>query len=318
MIKYIGLFILLVAISYLYEKYKIKQEKEVTINQNDIIQKYLLNEHAISSNKPIVWVHIQYEMNSRNWVNFGSRNTTQLNQPYKHITIKSIIEQAREDFNVCLIDDDSFQKLLPKWSINLHKLSDPIKTHMRTLGIMKLLHTYGGFLVPDSYLALQPLYNIYQDGLSEHDCFVAEMKNNNISSTYTPTYPSHKFMGCIKGCQIIQDIMNYIEKLNSHDFTSEQDFMGNVDRKCYEYNQQKKINIIDGKLIGTKAVSDKVVLIDDLLQSSYINFIENLQGIYISSNDVLKRKKYQWFARMSPKQIYESDMIFAKYMLISN
>lgn len=318
--EYVGLFIVLLGVSYLYEKYKVKEEREIQVNENDIIQKYLLNEHAISSNKPIIWVHIEYDVNSRNWLSFGSRNTTQLNQPYKHITIKSIIESAEEDFNVCLIDDDSFYKLLPNWSINLSKLANPIKTHMRTLGILKLLYTYGGFLIPDSYVSLRPLRELYNIGLGGMDesCFVCETKNTGITSTYTETFPNHKFMGCTRENTIIGDMIQYIEHLNSRDFTSEQDFLGSVNRKCYEYIYNGAMKMIDGKLIGTKTRENKPVLIDDLLQSSYINFCDSLKGIHVNEREILIRKKYQWFARMSPEQIFNSDMLLSKYLLLSS
>jgi hypothetical protein len=78
------------------------------------------------------------------------------------------------------------------------------------------------------------------------------------------------------------------------------------------------MNMIDGKLIGCKTKDNKPVYIDDLLQSSYINFDKNIQGIYIPSNEILNRIKYQWFARLSPKQLYNANVILSKYLLLSN
>ena len=50
-------------------------------------------------------------------VDFHSRNTNNLNQPYLHLTIQSIIDHCSNDFHICLIDDDSFSKLIPEWDI---------------------------------------------------------------------------------------------------------------------------------------------------------------------------------------------------------
>ena len=57
--------------------------------------------------KPNIWIHIDYEKNSRNWKSFYSRNSRHLNQPYLHLTIKSIIRYCQDDFNICLINDDT-------------------------------------------------------------------------------------------------------------------------------------------------------------------------------------------------------------------
>ena len=53
-------------------------------------------------------------MNARWWKSFGSRNTKCLNQPYQYLTIKSIVDKCGEHFNICLIDDKSFEKLIPR------------------------------------------------------------------------------------------------------------------------------------------------------------------------------------------------------------
>ena len=45
------------------------------------------------SKKPIVWIHIPYEINSRSWDSFYSRNSENLNQPYLYLTIESIINR---------------------------------------------------------------------------------------------------------------------------------------------------------------------------------------------------------------------------------
>ena len=60
------------------------------------------------------------------------------------------------------------------------------------------------------------------------------------------------------------------------------------------------------------------VVIDELLGSSYINFSDNIVGIYIPADEVLRRTKYEWFARLSNDQLLESDIIVAKHILLSN
>ena len=78
--------------------------------------------------------------NSRLWSSFYSRTSHELNQPYLHLTIKSIIEKCGESFNICLIDDQSFEKIIPGWTINLDNLASPIKNHIRQLALARMLY----------------------------------------------------------------------------------------------------------------------------------------------------------------------------------
>jgi hypothetical protein len=326
MIKYIIIFIVITIVGILYDKYNKKINKELLANEYDLVKKYLLNDEAFSKNSPIIWVHLDYEINSRKWLNYGSRNTKALNQPYKHITIQSIINKSRGKFNVCLIDDESFDKLIPGWYIDMTRVADPMKTHFRTLGIAKLLYYYGGMTLPSSYLALKELDSLYSKGLSNSTAFVFETINRNMTTTIDNKkvlyYPNHKLMGCVKESPIMKELVLYLERLNSKDFTNEPEFVGHIDRWCFEKtletNLTRKMNLIDGKLIGVKDENNKPIYIDDLLSSTYINYTNDLQGIYIPDKELLQRTNYQWFVYLKPEEIYKSNTILGKYMLLSN
>lgn len=326
MLKYIIIFIIITVIGILYDKYNKKMNKELLSNEYDLVKKYLLNRDAFSKNSPIIWIHLDYEVNARKWLNFGSRNTKGLNQPYKHITIQSIINKSKGKFNVCLIDDNSFEKLIPGWYIDINRVSDPMKTHFRTLGITKLLYYYGGMNLPASYLALKDLDGLYNTGLQNTTAFVFETINRNMTSTIDNKkvlyYPNHKLMGCVKESPVMKDLMLYLERLNAKDFTNEPEFVGHIDRWCFqrtlEKEASKKMNLIDGSLIGVKTKSNEAVYIDHLLNSSYIDYSNELQGIYIPDNELLKRRNYEWFIHLKPDEIYKSNTILGKYMLLSN
>ena len=75
------------------------------------------------NNKPKLWIHMDYHINSRKWKNFMSRNSTDLNQPYLYLTIQSIINHNSNDFHICLIDDDAFEKILPNEIVNRPKFA---------------------------------------------------------------------------------------------------------------------------------------------------------------------------------------------------
>ena len=42
-----------------------------------------------------------------------------------------------------------------------------------------------------------------------------------------------------------------------------------------------------------------------------------MYGIWIPAEQILKRVKYEWFARMSPQQIFQGNFILAKYIVLA-
>ena len=79
--NYICLFVILMVLWLLYNRYQDKLTSEEDYENYDAIQKYLLNDSSLDNkNKPILWIPINYEYNSRNWLSFGSRSSVELNQ----------------------------------------------------------------------------------------------------------------------------------------------------------------------------------------------------------------------------------------------
>jgi hypothetical protein len=318
MLKYIITFLLLTLVGYLYDKYRTKMDSYDETENEKLIRKYLLNETYSPNNKPPLWIYVTNEVNARHWVSFGSRNTFDINQPYLYITLRSIINQSNDDFNVCIINDDSIHKLLPAWDIDMNKLADPLKSHFRKLAMTKILYNYGGMFVPPSYIALKPMSELYYTGLQNKECFVVELPSKSIISNIKDTQPSLSFIGCAKQHPVMKDLMESLERLISKDYTSEQDFNGNIERILNQYVSQHKANKVSGKIVGCLDEDSNYVSINELLGSSYINYSNHLHGIFIPQVDVLRRSKYEWFARLNEQQIYSNDAIICKYLLLSN
>ena len=108
--RYGLLFVVVIAVTYVANKYKIRSSKSEEENEYDLIRTYLLNESPLYGyNKPKLWVHTKYEFNARQWKSFGSRTSTDLNQPYIHLTVKSLINFCGDDFNIWMIIENSPQ-----------------------------------------------------------------------------------------------------------------------------------------------------------------------------------------------------------------
>jgi hypothetical protein len=325
---YFAIMAVFLVVSVLYNRYEDKVHREDFENDYDMIQKYLLTDHSLDNyeqgnikgnkknKKPILWIHMNYEYNSRSWASFGSRSSTELNQPYLFLTVRSIIRQC--SFHICLIDDDSFHKLLPSWQINMNTLANPNLKYMRELGLAKLLYKYGGIIIPPSFLCMRNLINMYNVNTRDDKLFVAEMVNTNITSTEYDFYPNCQFMGAHKECPILAELIDFMTRTISGDNTGQQEFLGEFNRWIEFRVKKHKINMVDGTLIGTKTIDGQPVLLDNLMSNNYLSIYPKTYGLYIPGPEILKRRKYEWFSRLSPKQALESNTILGKYLIMAS
>jgi hypothetical protein len=312
------LFFILIVLGFLYRRFEDKRMREENKDNYEAIQKYLLDDVTLGkSKKPILWIHVPYEYNSRKWLSFGSRSSFDLNQPYLYLTVRSIIKHCEDSFTVCIFDDNSFAKLIPGWNIDMTRLPDPILCNMRTLGMMKLLYIYGGMMCPISFLCMKDLMRIYTKGTRGNKMFVCETVDRNSTSVSRDFYSSISFCGAPKESETVAELCNYIQTVSSHDHTAESKFLGQYDRWCMKRVEQGRINLIEGIEIGTKTIDDKQIILDDLMSNHYLELYKGTSGILIPSNDLLNRLNFGWFVRMSPKQVLESDTIIGNYLLLS-
>jgi len=313
------LFFILIVLGFLYKRYEDKLTREEKSDIYETIQKYLLDDVTLGeSKKPILWIHVPYEYNSRNWLSFGSRSSFDLNQPYLYLTVRSILKQCDDSFTVCIIDDASFKRLIPDWNVNMTSISDPILSNMRMLGFMKLLHIYGGMMCPISFVCLKNLNEMYKKGTRGEKMFVCETIDRNSSSVDYDFYPNFSFCGAPKECDTVRELCNFIQRNSSHDYTAETKFLGKYDKWCKQRIENGQINMIDGVEIGTKTIDDKPIVIDDLMSNHYLNLYKGTYGVLIPAEEILNRRKFEWFARMSQKQVMESDTIIGNYILLAN
>lgn len=320
-INFTNIIVIIILVSlagFLYNRYLEKKERDAGIGQNyNSIQNYLLTDSSLADvKKPILWIPITYEYNARNWLSFGSRSSFELNQPYLYLTVKSIINHCGGSFHICIIDDDSFAKLLPEWSINMTIISDPIKRYMREMGWVKLLKKYGGMVVPPSFLCMRDLMEMYTTGTMGGKMFLCENNDRNITSTTHEFYPNMHFMGAEKEIPVLDKLIDFMQRTISKDYTAESEFLGEFNRWCN--SRTREINVVDGKMVGIKTMDGTPILVDHLLTNDYIQFYGKMYGIWIPACEILKRRNYEWYARLSPKQVLESDVILSKYILLAS
>ena len=310
-------FIILTTLGMLYDRYSKKYFPDEELDKYDLVRKYLLNED-VDLKKPIIWIHTKHKLNSRNWLSFYSRNSKDLNMPYKGLCIESIVKHCGNSFNICLLDDSSFSKLLPGWSISLEELSDPVKDNIRNLALLNVLYTYGGVIMPNSTIVLKDIKPLYDESMSRHHFSVGELVNRNSSSVQKRFFPNKNFIFAKKECPSVKKLIQVIEINISKDYTSNFKFEGELNRHVNQLLSDNMGTLICGKKLGTKDKENNVVLIDHLMMDSNIDFCDcNLYCICIPDDELCKRNKYQWFIRSNKQQILQANTQISKYLLIS-
>jgi hypothetical protein len=323
-IFYIIIFILLM----MCFQYKKKLSQQDIYDERDLINRFLLRDDADfddmfrNNKKPIIWIHIDYKTNSRKWLDYGSRNSKNLNRSYISLTLRSIIERCGSSFHICIIDDKSFYSLIPYWEIDVFGMANPLQTHIRELALAKILERYGGMRFPASFICFTDLLPLYKSAAAQ-TMFVAEMQSATtranafggddvVGDLYLP---NTTICGCAQNSLEMQNYISYLETLITQDYTNEMDVSGKINMWLA---MNHNIHVISANMFGIRTASNKAVLIDDLMGDFDIDFDPNAVGIYIPDSDLLRRIHFGWFLRMTPEQILSSNTIVGKYLLIYN
>jgi len=306
--------LIILFVGFLYNRWEEKNKDKEQINGYELVQKYFIGDRKSLGKikKPFLWIHVTYDWNARKWQTFGSRMTMNLNQDYLYLTLRSIIEKYGNDFHICLINDNSFEKLLPNWPLNLAFSPEPVRERLRNLGLAYLLYNYGGIVLPVSFIAQNSFLDVYNK-LDENEILIGELVNTS-NSNYK-YYPNSKILGCKAGSYIIEEYISYLENLYSNNFTNSIQFNNSTNE--WFMNHKDNLVIISPELLGAKDHYGSLVNVDKLLSNTFLNLDEKRYGIYIPADELLKRTNYNWFVYLNINEVLNSETQIGKYILIS-
>ena len=317
LLKYVVAFTIITTVGIFYDKYKSKYLPDEELAQIDMVNRHLLGDNGYNTRRPILWIHTDNEMNARNWVTFGSRNTTKNDMPFLELCLKSIIKHCGESFNICLIDDTSYEKLIPDWKIKVNNLASPLKENIRLLSNAKLLYNYGGMILPDSTAVLEDLLSIYNKGVKENGFFVGNTKIDNTILESNTCYPNKYVLGCIKNNGEIKKYINYLEEMISKDYTSENEFNMDIEKYLSEEIKFRRTKSLCCEIFGSSDANGNIITIDKLMSDKAIEYTEKTKCIVIPKKDLIKRTQYGWFLKLSQKEIINSNFTLARLMSAS-
>ncbi len=317
-IKYIIFLIIVFPLKNLIKKIDKNLASTDNLDASQIIKKYLVNGNNANDIsvgiKPKLWIYLPYEKNSRKWESFNDRSSLHFNQPYTNLTMKSVIDKCQHDFDIAIIDDNSFEHLLPDHKTHCKNFAKPLKDNLRKLYVMEILYKYGGFLVPYSFLCFKNLIEIYNKCTADHGCFIVEnISNNSYGKSFSP---DSSFMGAIKENKTIEEFIEFIKKYN-YDLTNNSKFTNNLDRWCHKQVTNNKMSMLEATMIGTKKSDGRPLILEDIVGTTIPNFKQETLGIYIPSEELKTRHKFAWFTYLSEQELLTSNTVFTKYLLNS-
>lgn len=303
----VSLFIVVISVGFLYRRFidKIEMEQEVS----DL---YLINNELLKkSTKPIMWITVPRIKNARKWASFYSRTSNNLNIPYMYLTIKSIIAHNANNFQICIIDDDSFGNLLPNWDLDLGRMGDPLREKIRYLGMMKLLHQYGGMFVPPSFLCLTELEKMYTGICDDNKPFVVETVSYSGNERFAL---EPYFIGCrTKQSPIIKEYVDYLSQLISRDYTAESIFLNDLSKWCLLQCNDNKMVAVCASKVGTKNIKGEAVIVEHFFEQQPIDISPQAYGILIPHEQIVKRTALNWFCYVDKNVLATMDTELGKY-----
>jgi hypothetical protein len=281
--------------------YKFKNEE---VDINDYFFKDI--NHLSRSTKRKIWIHLPLERNARKWTHFGSRSSYDLNLDYIALCIKSIIDYCGQYYDIILFDDSNLSNLLDQ-SVDYSKLSGELLDKYRQHSIFKLLHTYGGVVMPASMYLRKSI--ISMDKVSTF--YVCEVPNQGEHVSLDDYIYSTKMMGSNANNPILGDFINKYSDSCLKDLTNECKYFSN------QLLKQMDIPRLNGKIIGTRDKNNKPILLEDLMETASIELDPSHVGIYIPHDELMRRTKYNWYAHLNSEQVLETNVFISKYMLQS-
>lgn len=289
-------------------KMKVEEVRDF-YNQPVNIDDYFYHADMLSmdSKRRKMWIHVPSERNSRFWLDMGSRSSTNINLPYMSICVKSIIDWCAQSYDIIIFDDSNIPDILESNDVDLGKISGPLLTKYREMCLLKILYKYGGVLVPPTMFLRTNLADI--DKTNDDNIWYVTDNVNTQHVSMSTRMPSVLLSGSNRNNAQLKAYISFLDETLVSDFDEDSiHFQKN-------YLRENNVQVIDGSVIGTKDAYGNNITIDHLMSTKPIQFASNNIGLYIPSDELLRRRQYQWFNRLSIEQVLQANTNISYYMI---
>lgn len=278
----------------------------------------LLREVGLESPKPNLWIHLDTQSTlpfpGMSLLPGMQTSSTRIDKvpSFEQLCAYSVLYHNGREFNVILITDDDFSLLLPGWSVNLNAVPEDGRRAVRDVALLRILHYYGGMLVPSTFAATGPFSKAISmpTGLPKDQIIVAfatpttGTNRSEEGGVHEPLFgPSPRFVYSAPNNPAVRKLIDALSvKTGTHaQVSSFEDRASTVMRQVMHYYGG---TVVPGELIGTKDADGQPVNVAEAIDG----FQRAPQSIgVLVPRRVYQVRKYGWLARESPGKILEGS-----------
>ena len=263
-------------------------------------------EHFIG--KINVWIFNNFEKSSVNWLNFGSRNTTEPISDIVNLCNESVQKNLDSNkYSIKIINQDNLDTLIPEYK-SIIGLSN--NKYMK-YNIIKyaILNKFGGIWIPKDTLILRNIP--YDNSIINGKVITYSRNNNNIIDNKGF---SDEIISMSPKNIISEKMLSYI-KANVHTFQNGIQFK-NAINKYFNILLSNCSNHKFVDLTANTTCSGKFVSNHMLFSTNFINLyrLSHKSFFPININHIKQFHKYNYIIRMNKEQLIKSNLFLA-YLL---
>jgi hypothetical protein len=284
-----------------------------TIEENTFANRKLLQKDM---DLPVIWLYVDTsQVNSRSWADFMARSSRAINLPFLNLCYESIVRQNQGTYRVEVIGGLSDLAVrLGGWE----KLPTPLQGAIAPVGPAEVnwiraavLSNFGGLWMEPNAIALKSFGPLPSDkvvffGTDDQETYSGPLgtKAPSLRAIWSPK-PDHPLFIAWEGQAKRRLEAGGEGKAFRNDWVSD----------VLEFAEQFKTDVVYRPLAELRRKPNgKLIQLDDLMmagQEGDLPFVINEQSVYvpIPLNELLSRREYGWFTRMSEEQILESDLV---------
>jgi hypothetical protein len=271
---------------------------------------------------PVLWLfYDDSQVNSRRWLDFGSRSSRVINMPFMNLCYESIVRANGRDYRIEVIAGIAgVQERLGA------DLPGRLKSTMATIGPAEknwiraaILAKYGGLWLEPSSIALKGFGPLPKDQV----VFFGTDLDETYSGAGGTAVPGFRAVWSpYKGHPLFVEYERAVHRRLNEQGGGTQirgdakwDFVAN-------FADRPGVEVRAGAELARKGRAGKRIELDDLLaagQEGRLPFDVPQEAVYLAlpMRDIELRRQFGWFLRMSEDQIRGSD-IAVKYLLQSS
>ena len=281
-----------------------KKAKEM----NPFLNKHLLE---VGLGKPIIWLYYNdSDVNQRNWLDFGARNSRALNVPFLNLCYERIVALNHNEYQIRTIAGlTGLAEILGSLPDDLQNPIAPVNNAEMNWIRTAVLAKYGGLWVSPYVVALKPFGVLPKDKV----VFFGTDPNETYSGSAGTAVPGFNALWVP-----ISEHPMFVEwEIVTRDRIQEkrggQQIRHDENWDFVRFSSKYGGIMIDPHSELSRKADGKRLQLEDLLASGIdgqIPFIVYPHSVYVpySYKEMQERRMFGWFLRMSEQQIMESDL----------